>query len=376
MRLTPLCQQAQRSPNTHDLPSALSESAAAPQQALSKCTLCLQTLKRSNRYIAFKLKPQCCDTDHRSVNGPSKKYDPLSKAETLTYHLQPLPKRMASLMHCGTQARQVTQQTPSTLNGNVANGAQSKTKEDTFLRHSNSRHETRRPCQQDENRQPERDRAGQPNFKTFAGDPNSKDFDKRKCYFWFCLACKKHCCRCSSCSLRCCAPAHDLCIHARYKNLIGVLAHLGIKRELPPKNFTNIPINLSTTFPSPHDLSHPAPACLSIYWVLPPCLSFQFSLPSELGLTVWLQETQSHRIVTAPEGISAGRFTVCGKVCPEPRSSRKTRQWHWQSAKFLNTDLNHEMQWNAFKFNQATWFPVVVPAWVKSSTRRHSFSLL
>ena len=158
---------------------------------------------------------------------------------------------MASLMHCGTQARQVTQQTPSTLNGNVANGALSKTKEDTFLRHSNSRHETRRPCQQDENRQPERDRAGQPNFKTFAGDPNSKDFDKRKCYFWFCLACKKHCCRCSSCSLRCCAPAHDLCIHARYKNLIGVLAHLGIKRELPPKNFTNIPINLSTTFPEP-----------------------------------------------------------------------------------------------------------------------------
>ena len=70
-----------------------------------------------------------------------------------------------------------------------------------------------------------------------------KIFDKRKCYFWFCLACKKHCCRCSSCSLRCCAPAHDLCIHARYKNLIGVLAHLGIKRELP--------INLSTTFTEP-----------------------------------------------------------------------------------------------------------------------------
>ena len=78
-----------------------------------------------------------------------------------------------------------------------------------------------------------------------------KIFAKRKCYFWFCLACKKHCCRCSSCSLRCCAPAHDLCIHARYKNLIGVLAHLGIKRELPPKNLTNIPINLSTTFPEP-----------------------------------------------------------------------------------------------------------------------------
>lgn len=170
MRLTPLCQQAQRSPNTHDLPSPLSESASAPQQALSKYTLCLQTLNRSNRNFAFKLKPQRCDTDHRSVNGPSKKYDPFSSRDFNVPCVQPLPKRMASLMHSGTQARQVTQQTPSTLNGNVANGAQSKTKEDTFVRHSNSRHETRRPCQQDENRQPARDRARQPNFKSFARD--------------------------------------------------------------------------------------------------------------------------------------------------------------------------------------------------------------